>query len=280
MSTQEINERTMKTSLIITTYNWKEALQAVLESVKNQTRLPDEVIIADDGSSTDTSNTIKKQKEQFPIPLIHSWQEDKGFRAAESRNKAIAKASGDYIIIIDGDIVLNKHFIEDHIVNSKVDYFIQGGRVSLGKKFTAQFLAKYMQPSLFSIDIKNRKNTIRSSTLSALFSRKINSANSTRSCNMSFWKKDIIKVNGFNEDFVGWGREDSEFVHRLLNSDINRLYLKFSGIGYHLYHKENSRGSLKINDDILNTTINENLQWCKNGLDKHLNSENYENSCS
>ncbi|MEZ9130610.1 glycosyltransferase family 2 protein [Vibrio breoganii] len=270
----------MKTSLIITTYNWKEALQVVLESVKNQTRLPDEVIIADDGSTADTSSMIKTQQEQFPIPLIHSWQKDNGFRAAESRNKAIAKASGDYIIIIDGDIVLNEYFIEDHILSSKCNYFIQGGRVSLGKQFTTNFLSLSKNPSFFSADIKNRKNTIRSNILSNLFSRKINSANSTRSCNMSFWKKDIIKINGFNEDFVGWGREDSEFVHRLLNSGIHRLYLKFSGIGYHLFHKENSRGSLKENDDILNTTINDNLRWCENGLDKHLNNETHENSSS
>ncbi|MDF5068606.1 glycosyltransferase, partial [Vibrio parahaemolyticus] len=63
----------MKTTLIITTYNWKEALKAVLESVKRQTVLPDEVIVADDGSREDTKATVDQMREGFPVPLIHSW---------------------------------------------------------------------------------------------------------------------------------------------------------------------------------------------------------------
>ncbi|CAM4090121.1 glycosyltransferase family 2 protein [Vibrio neonatus] len=259
----------MKTSLIITTYNWKEALEAVLNSVLLQTRLPDEVVIADDGSRADTAKLISKFQSSFPIPLIHSWQEDDGFRASMSRNRAIAKSSGDYIIIIDGDIVLNKHFIQDHMLNAKVGWFIQAGRVSLGKEITATHFASGQLPTLFSSDIKNRKNLIWNPVFSKIFSRKWNSSKSTRSCNMSFWRNDVFSINGFNEDFVGWGREDSEFVHRLLNSNLNRLYLKFAGIGYHLYHNENSREQLTQNDKILENTISNSLKRCENGLDKH-----------
>lgn len=84
---------------------------------------------------------------------------------------------------------------------------------------------------------------------------------------MSFWRSDIVKINGFNNDFVGWGREDSEFVIRLLNAGLDRLYLKFAGVGYHLYHNENSRASLLENDKILENTINNKLTRCENGLD-------------
>ena len=84
-----------KVSLIITTYNWPEALFLVLKSVKNQFKMPDEIIVADDGSNKETANVIKKFSKDFNLEIIHSWQEDKGFRAAMSRNKAIAKAQGD-----------------------------------------------------------------------------------------------------------------------------------------------------------------------------------------
>ena len=109
-----------KVSLIITTYNWPEALFLVLKSVKNQIRMPDEVIVADDGSTKETARLIKKFSKEFKLEIIHSWQKDEGFRAAMSRNKAIAKAKGDYIIMIDGDMILHPNFINDHICFAKI----------------------------------------------------------------------------------------------------------------------------------------------------------------
>ncbi|MDE6305135.1 MAG: glycosyltransferase, partial [Muribaculaceae bacterium] len=101
----------MKVSLIISTYNRPDALSVTLESVRNQSRLPDEVIIGDDGSGADTARVINRFKDGFPVPIIHVWQEDKGFRLAMIRNRSVAAASGDYIIQTDGDVLLHPHFI-------------------------------------------------------------------------------------------------------------------------------------------------------------------------
>lgn len=90
---------------------------------------------------------------------------------------------------------------------------------------------------------------------------------------MAFWRQDVIEVNGFNQDFVGWGREDSEFVHRMLNAGKSRLYLKFAGVGYHLYHVENSRASLGQNDEILENTIKNKLKRCENGVDQFISED-------
>lgn len=87
---------------------------------------------------------------------------------------------------------------------------------------------------------------------------------------MAFWREDLIEVNGFNEDFIGWGREDSEFTIRMLNSGKSRLYLKFAGVGFHLYHNESPRESLVQNEKILSNTIDLSLTRCLNGLDKYL----------
>lgn len=260
----------MKTTLIITTYNWKEALKSVLESVKRQTVLPDEVIVADDGSREDTKAMVDQMRKDFPVPLIHSWQEDFGFRAAMSRNRAIAKATGEYLIIIDGDIVLSPTFIESHKRVAKPNWFVQGGRVLTDATCSRKIIDNGMVPSFFSIGIRNRKNCITNSFLSKCFSIERNNARSTRSCNMAFWRRDAIEVNGFNQDFVGWGREDSEFVYRLLNAGKKRLYLKFAAVGYHLYHPENSRASLTQNDEILDNTIRHALSRCENGVEQYL----------
>ena len=155
----------MTTTLLITTYNWTDALEIVLMSVENQTIMPDEIIIADDGSTKETEDIIKKWQNKLKNPIIHSWQEDIGFRAAASRNKAIVKSTGDYIIMIDGDLVLHPNFIKEHINHCKLNQFTIGTRVLLKEKYSKQLLAEknITFPINFNHILANSKNIINNS---------------------------------------------------------------------------------------------------------------------
>ena len=161
----------MSVSLIVTTYNWPDALELCLKSALAQTRLPDEIIVADDGSTSETAERIAAVARTTSLPLVHSWQEDQGFRAAMSRNRAIARSSGDYLIMIDGDMILDSRFIQDHINAVQKGYFVQGGRVLIDPDRTAQ-LVKEKSIALFwgSRGLSNRKNALHSPWLSRLFS--------------------------------------------------------------------------------------------------------------
>ena len=261
----------MNCSLIITTYNWPQALQLVLKSVSEQTIIPEEVIIADDGSSEETLHIINQFRENSALNLIHSWQDDNGFRVAKSRNKAIAKSNENYIILIDGDMVLHPKFVEDHINHAEQGYFVQGARVLLTQS-KAQSALKEMKTDFsgLSSGLKNRKNAIHSNFLSKLFLQKKNYLRGIKTCNMAFFRKDCIAINGFNNGFEGWGREDSEFIVRLLNNGINRKNLRFNAIQFHLWHNENVRNSLIKNDMILQKAVNETTKWCEDGINQYL----------
>ena len=261
----------MRVSLIVTTYNWPDALSLVLSSVAHQELLPDEVVIADDGSDKNTKKIVTNFVHNFNIPVIHSWQEDSGFRAAKSRNKAIAKASGDYIILIDGDVILHPKFVLDHVKNAQVGFFIQGSRVLLSKKKTNKVLtSNQISFSFFESGIGNRKNLLHSNLFSYIFQKKKNSMKGIKTCNMSFYKNDCCKVNGFNEDFIGWGREDSEYVVRLMNVGVARKNIHFNLIQYHLFHNENTRKSLGHNDAILKDSVVSNSIYCKKGIHQYV----------
>ena len=261
----------MRVSLIITTYNRPDALLLVLRSIEGQITLPYEVIIADDGSTNDTKEVITSFQEKSDILVIHSWQEDSGFRVAKSRNKAISKSNGDYIVLVDGDMILHPEFINDHINNAQPSYFVQGSRVLLTQDKTKQALDQQkINFSLLSNGLQNRKNAIHSNSLTTLFSNTKNTLRGIKSCNLAFFKQDCISVNGFNNEFVGWGREDSEFIMRLLNSGINRKNVRFNAIQFHLWHHENKRDSLEKNEAILQNTINNQIKWCDSGLKKFL----------
>lgn len=168
----------MNISLIISTYNWKEALALVLKSAFAQTIAPNEIIIADDGSTDETDQMIAALKPLSQVPLIHIFQENHGFRAAAIRNKAIATAHGDYIVLVDGDMILERHFIADHIRAARSGWFIQGSRVRINSSTTDDMLKsdRIRRIVFFSKGIKNRKNSLRSTLLSALTSLEIKHA--------------------------------------------------------------------------------------------------------
>jgi glycosyltransferase involved in cell wall biosynthesis len=261
----------VKTSLIIATYNWKEALELTLLSVRNQSRMPVEIIVADDGSRDDTRELIERLAAETPVPVVHVWHEDEGFRLGAIRNKAIARATGDYIIQVDGDVVLHSEFVRDHETFSKTGTYCPGSRTLLREAFTkGVFERKQITFSPFEKGIKRPLNSLRMPWLTPLIYPDALRYDDIRGSNMAFWRADAIAVNGYNEDISGWGREDTEFVARLTFNGIKRRKLKFAAKQYHLYHPEASRDQLDDNDAILAATIDGRLTRCENGLDKYL----------
>lgn len=262
----------MKTALLISTYNWTKALDLVFRSVQNQTKLPDEILIADDGSTSETKELIEKYSREINILVKHFWQEDKGFRKSKILNKAIVGTDADYIIQVDGDCILDKNFVEDHIKNAQKNTYLYGSRVNILPDFVDKvFENRIISFHLFSKEIKNKTRTLHIPFLSKLYKPHQRISKKFRGCNVSYWRKDFIEVNGYNEDFEGWGREDSDLVIRMGNKGILAKRLRYSGIVFHIYHKTNSKHNLEFNDFIEQKTIHEKIVRIPNGFDKHLN---------
>ena len=262
----------MKVALLISTYNWSEALDLVLKSALSQSILPDEIIIADDGSKEETKSLINKFQNKSTIPILHIWQEDKGFRKSKILNKAIATSESDYIIQIDGDCILHNKFIEDHINQVSNNTYLYGSRVNILPEYVSAILnLKTIRFSFFSKGIKNRTRTLHIPILSKCYKKHNGISKKFRGCNVSFWRKDFIDINGYNEDFEGWGREDSDLVIRLGNKGIFSKRLRYAGIVYHIYHTTNSKHNFELNNKIQNETIAKKTIWTDNGLDKYLN---------
>jgi len=261
----------INTSLVLSTYNWPEALALVLKSIANQTQLPDEVIIADDGSKEETKILIDSLKLNFPVPIKHIWHEDDGNRKAIIMNKAIAEATSEYIISIDGDVILHPNFIEDHLMMIEKNVYLYGSRVNIQKSILSELMStKMINFNFFSKGIKKRGRTIRIPFLAKNQKKHSNYSSKMRGCNFSFWKDDFIKVNGYNEEFSGWGREDSELVLRMHNAGIEAKRLKFAGIVFHIYHNEQSKSFLDRNDKIQEKTIQQKLTFAPKGINQYI----------
>jgi glycosyltransferase involved in cell wall biosynthesis len=243
----------------------------VFESIMIQSVFPDEVVIADDGSNEATSSLIESFKAQLKVPLKHIWHPDKGFRKTIIMNKAIRASECDYIIQIDGDIILHKDFVKDHIGEARADYFIKGSRGTLNQRLTDKLLkSKNVSIGIFSKGLGSRINSTRLPMLSSLFHGSPFKTNDLRGCNFGFWKKDFIAVNGYNNDLYGWGHEDIELAARLVNFGVKRKQLKLIAVCYHLYHKPNSRDQENTNYEIYLDVIKRKIKRCNNGYHEGL----------
>jgi glycosyltransferase involved in cell wall biosynthesis len=258
------------TTLIVTTYNWEAALDLVLRSVLRQTRLPDEVLIADDGSGPATAELVARHAAHFRIPLRHIWHEDVGFRLTTIRDRALAAAAGPYVIMLDGDMVLHPKFVASHLAFARRGWYVQGGRVLLREEPTRRLLAgEALGVRPWTRGVSNRINAIHSPLLARLYRGPAGSLRRTRGGNMGYWLDDARRINGYNEDCAGWGAEDSEFVARLQNAGLRRRNLKFGGIAYHLHHRTRPADSEPANLQLYERVIRERLTRCENGLSKY-----------
>lgn len=254
-------------SLIISTYNWPQALELCLLSVASQKILPQEVIIADDGSGTETKELIEKMQTSFPVPLIHVWHADRGFRKTEILNKAIKASSSVYIIQIDGDVILHPHFIQDHLEIAEKNSFVRGTRARLTEGATRERIAsKKTSLSFYSPGVYHRLNAMR---LPAPFRnigiRKEMRSRSVRGSNLAFWKSDFVLVNGYNNELQGWGHEDEELAARFINNQIIKKIVKLCAVQYHLHHEESSRNLESLHTKILENTVKNNIKSCAKG---------------
>ena len=249
-------------SIILTTYNRPDALQAVLTGLAAQQTNQFEVIIADDGSSSATSDVIWKW--QNKIPLQHVWHEDNGFRAASIRNKAILQSLGEYIVFLDGDCIPRPDFVTRHTALAEKGFFVAGNRVLIGESATKRYLENHVPLHAWSFNqyqqAAKQKDFRRSFALHQFpgqFWRKhiSQSWKGVRTCNLGVWKKDLQAINGFDESYTGWGHEDADLAVRLLRAGIKRKDGRFATTVLHLWHPENDRSKLQENEQRLSQIL-------------------------
>lgn len=266
----------LRLTLVVTTYERPDALAAVLASVGRQTRAPDQLIVADDGSGEGTRAVIAAASESLSCPLTHVWQEHDGFRLTRLRNLAIARASGDYVLFVDGDMLLHPAFVADHARLARRGRYTQGVRILLDAASTTAALGAAtpqfgpLAPGLGGL---RRLYALHSPAASLAMRTAANTFIATKGCNQGFWRSDLLEANGFDEDIVGWGPEDKELCARLQHAGVRRQTLLFGGIAWHLHHPPAARHRVDANQRILATTLATGRTRCTHGVDAHLDRD-------
>ncbi len=262
-------------SVIVTTYKREDALAAVLRSLSRQSDRDFEVIVADDGSGPETAALITAWQTKLPGRLIHVWHEDRGFRAAEIRNRAVLASRGRYCVFLDGDCIVHHDFVTAHRQLAEPGWFVSGNRVLLSREETARVLGERLEPETWSLPrwigkrLKggvNRVSAIAHLPLGPLRKLRSTAWQGARSCNLAIWRADLDRVDGFDADYSGWGKEDSDIIVRLLHAGVRRKDGNFAVGVIHLWHPEAERGRLNDNENRLAAAISNNRVRAQRGL--------------
>ncbi len=269
-----------KASVIMTTYNSPRHLELAMTALLVQSELDFELHIADDGSTAETAELVSAFSKNAPFPVIYSWQPDEGYRKTKILNEAIRKSKADYLIFIDGDCVVHKDFIKMHLAFRQTGHYLAGRRVDLGPKYSQELTPQMIlnqslhafTPGLIKSCIEgdsqywHRAVPVYNSLLRKLL--KMENVDDMKGCNFSVDRDVVFKINGFDEDYQGYAREDTDLELRLQKFGLKIKSLKGAALQYHVWHArlpESESNKLKLRD--LSQGVS--AAMCKNGLIKH-----------
>jgi len=244
----------LRISAVVTSYNRPDFLRRVLLCFALQTRLVDELIITDDGSSVDVRTGLADILPELPFKVVFVSQPHQDFRAAKSRNNGIREATGDYLVFADQDIVFAPTYVETFATHARPGQFLVGYPVRLTAEDTARITDEMIRSGRITDLVpeaghrkvldqfrKERRYELFHALHLRPFGPKL------RSCVFGAWRADLLAVNGFDEQYQGWGFEDDDLGHRLHRAGIIGRNVFREAITVHMYHAPNHDNGARAN---------------------------------
>jgi glycosyltransferase involved in cell wall biosynthesis len=262
-------------SVVVTTYNREDAIDAVLRSLAAQNDRNFEVLVADDGSSPATAALVAQWAPRLGVPVFHIWHEHRGFRAAEIRNRAIRASSGAYVVFLDGDCLARPEFVAAHRGLAEPGWFVTGNRALLTPESTTAVLNARLEPERWGLSAwlaqrakggLNRLAPLINLPLGPLRKMRPQTWEDARSCNLAVWRNDLDRVDGFDASFSGWGKEDSDLLVRLLHAGVQRKDGAFATGVIHLWHPDADRSQVSVNQKKLEAMMQSSHVRAERGM--------------
>jgi len=251
-------------SVIVTTYNREDALDAALRALARQSDRNFEIVIADDGSQPDTARVVESWKSRLKLPLKYVRHEHRGFRGGEIRNRAIRASTGEICIFLDGDCLPGADFVAAHRRLHEPGWFVSGNRILLSLELTEAVLAQGLPAETWNFAALLRQRLVGGVNrlmptlrlpLGPLRKLRRGSWQGARTCNLAVARADLDRVDGFDAVYTGWGLEDSDLVVRLLHAGVRRKDGRFATGVLHLWHPQNDRSQFEANRARLDEVI-------------------------
>ncbi len=259
--------------LVVTTHARADALARVLAAIAAQTRPPDELLVAEDGLDEATAGVVARHAASSAgCPVRHLRQPHEGFRPGRIRNAAIAVMRSDYVVLLDGDMVVHPQFLADHLELARPGHWTQGVRILLDAEATRRVVADAAtlpRPWWPGLGLARRGYALHALPLARRLRSTASRIVAVKGCNQGFWRRDLLAANGFDEAITGWGSEDKELCARLENAGVRRQTLLFAAVAWHLHHPPAPREQAAANRARWEETRRLGRTRCEAGIDGH-----------
>jgi len=247
----------VKIGVVVATFEWPEALAAVLRGFADQSDRDFELVVADDGSGPETESVVRE------FGVGHVRQEDDGYRLARVRNLGSRALGADYLVFVDGDAVPRRHFVRALREAAAVPgWFLAGKRLELGQDLSREVLAG--EPvgrwpvARWAV---HRGQARPLSTLTARDRRRPGRAGlpefaphaDSYGFLLGVSRADFERVNGYDARYAAWGGEDVDMAVRLRRSGLRCGWAGPQSTVLHLWH-ESRKPPVRPNDGLLAET--------------------------
>ncbi|MYN07362.1 glycosyltransferase [Pseudoduganella aquatica] len=234
----------MKITVIISAHKKRREMEFVLTGYAAQTRMPDEIIVSQDGEFPEIAEAVENCR-HLGLPLIHLTQEHRGFGKCRALNKAILQASGDLLLFTDGDCIPRDDFVDTYLRLSRPGAFLAGGsHISVPE---AYHLNNDLRPAILDQRLfdygflsaipgfdKSRNRLLRNPRLRRFYDF-LSPRNAFSGANSCAWRHDVLEVGGFDES-MAYGGEDLNIGLRLNNIGVRGVRARHSIVSLHLDH--------------------------------------------
>ena len=198
-----------------------------------------ELVVTDDGSTDETSRLVYDFAATVDFPVHFTTHPHSGFQLARCRNEGVAASTAPYLLFLDGDCLLPRHHVAVQLQRRRRGVVMAGDCVYLDEMTSAQVTEKAIRSlSLrFPVPAGERGRLARRVIDSWWYGLTRHPTKPKfAGGNVAIWRSDYERVNGYDENFVGWGGEDDDLRIRLRRAGVKIQSIVQWTHTYHLWH--------------------------------------------
>ena len=261
-------------AVVVTTYERPWHLRRVLLSLAVQKSSPPfEIVVADDGSQDETPRVVERFRQETGLPVKFVTHPHEGFCPARARNEGFAATVAAYVLFLDGDCVVPPDHLAIHMRARQPGRAMTTDCLRLSQEVTQTFTEEVVQSGVFTRWMPRREIArLRRAHWKAVFYHFLRHPTKPRvlSGNLALWREDFERINGFDENYRGWGCEDDDLGLRLHKAGVRVVSLRNRTRTYHLWHPRVATAPDKIRDGVNIDYFHRagRLTRCRNGLVK------------
>jgi glycosyltransferase involved in cell wall biosynthesis len=228
-------------AVLVSTFERPQHLRRVLASIAAQQGVTGkfEVVVTDDGSRDQTPRFVQQFAATVDFPVRFTTHRHDGFQLARCRNEGVAASTAPYLLFLDGDCIIPPNHLQIHLARRRPQHAMAGYYLRLNRADTERLTEDDVRAGRYRNVIRWRQHwRMAWRHVQAEFYSLIRDPQRPKlfGGNIGIARTDYERVNGYDENFQGWGCEDDDLRLRLRTAGVRVASIAWWTQTYHQWH--------------------------------------------